>query len=62
MTALQRLRGEGLTILLVAQNAKLALEVNDRAYLMRAGEIVFSDSSSRLRANDEVVRAYLGMS
>jgi branched-chain amino acid transport system ATP-binding protein len=62
MTALQRLRGEGLTILLVEQNAKLALEVTDRAYLMRTGEIVFSDSSSRLRANDDVVRAYLGMS
>ena len=62
MTALQRLRGEGLTILLVEQNAKLALEMTERAYLMRTGEIVLSDSSSRLRANDDVVRAYLGMS
>ena len=62
MTALQRLRGEGLTILLVEQNAKLALEMTERAYLMRTGEIVLSDSSLRLRANDDVVRAYLGMS
>ena len=62
MGALERLRGEGLTILLVEQNAKLALEMTDRAYIMRTGEIVLSDSSARLRENDDVVRAYLGMS
>jgi branched-chain amino acid transport system ATP-binding protein len=62
MSALQQLRGEGLTILLVEQNAKLALEMTDRAYLMRTGEIVLSDASARLRENDDVVRAYLGMS
>jgi branched-chain amino acid transport system ATP-binding protein len=62
MTALQRLRGEGLTILLVEQNARLALEMTERAYIMRTGEIVLSDTSLRLRANDDVVHAYLGMS
>jgi branched-chain amino acid transport system ATP-binding protein len=62
MGALRRLREEGLTILLVEQNAKLALEMTDRAYLMRTGEIVLSEASAVLRENDEVVRAYLGMS
>ena len=62
MATLERLRGDGLTILLVEQNAKLALDMTNRAYLMRTGEIVLSDTSERLRANDDVVRAYLGMS
>ena len=61
MATLQRLRGEGLTILLVEQNAKLALEMTDRAYIMRTGEIVLTDTSARLREDDIVVRAYLGM-
>jgi branched-chain amino acid transport system ATP-binding protein len=62
MATLERLRGDGLTILLVEQNAKLALAMTNRAYLMRTGEIVLADTSERLRANDDVVRAYLGMS
>jgi len=45
----------------VEQNAKLALEMTDRAYIMRTGEIVLTDTSARLREDDIVVRAYLGM-
>lgn len=51
---------EGMTILLVEQNAKLALEVSQRGYVMESGEITLTDSSPRLQANPKVRAAYLG--
>lgn len=50
----------GVTILLIEQNAKLALSMSDRGYVMESGAITLSDSATALAANSEVRRAYLG--
>ena len=50
----------GVTILLVEQNAKLALEICNRGYVMESGEITLHDSAPALLANPQVRRAYLG--
>jgi branched-chain amino acid transport system ATP-binding protein len=54
-----RIAEDGVTILLVAQNADLALEVADRAYVMEAGRIVLQGTSAELRASDHLRQAYL---
>jgi branched-chain amino acid transport system ATP-binding protein len=51
---------EGVTLLLVEQNAKLALEICSRGYVMESGAIVLSDTSGALLVNPDVRRAYLG--
>jgi branched-chain amino acid transport system ATP-binding protein len=51
---------EGVTLLLVEQNAKLALEVCSRGYVMESGAIVLADTADNLLVNPEVRRAYLG--
>lgn len=51
---------ENLTIFLVEQNAKLALQVCERGYVIETGQIVLSGSSDELKNNKEVMRAYLG--
>jgi branched-chain amino acid transport system ATP-binding protein len=51
---------EGLAVLLVEQNANLALEIADRAYLLETGAIVASGSSETIRNDDSVRKAYLG--
>ena len=51
---------EGMTVLLVEQNAKLALEVSQRGYVMESGEITLTDESARLLADPKVRAAYLG--
>jgi branched-chain amino acid transport system ATP-binding protein len=51
---------EGVTLLLVEQNAKLALEICDRGYVMESGTIVLKDTADALLCNPEVRRAYLG--
>lgn len=53
-------REEGVTMLIVEQNANLALDIADRAYVLEAGRIVLSGSAAELRSNDAVRRAYLG--
>ena len=50
----------GLTILLVEQNANLALEVAHHGYVMETGRIILEDTAAALRENDEVKAAYLG--
>ena len=50
----------GTTILLVEQNANMALQVASRAYVMETGKIVLSGDSAKLLATDEVRQAYLG--
>ena len=54
-------RERGKTILLVEQNANLALSVADHGYVLEVGRIVMNDSCERLRANDDVREFYLGM-
>jgi branched-chain amino acid transport system ATP-binding protein len=55
-----RLRDEGLTILLIEQDAAAALKIADRGYVMERGRIVLEGSSQELFRNDEVRQAYLG--
>jgi len=55
-----RLKAEGVTLLLVEQNAHMALEVADRAYVLETGRVKLSGSAAELAANAEVERAYLG--
>jgi branched-chain amino acid transport system ATP-binding protein len=51
---------QGTTILLVEQNANFALEVSKRGYVLETGHVAITDSSSSLRSNPEVQKAYLG--
>ena len=55
-----RLRSEGITILLVEQNAFAALKVADRAYVLENGKVVLSDAASNLLHNAEIKKRYLG--
>ena len=54
------MHAEGITILLVEQNAKKALSVSDRAYVLETGNITMSGLAKDLAENDEVKKAYLG--
>jgi branched-chain amino acid transport system ATP-binding protein len=51
---------EGVTLLLVEQNAKLALELCSRGYVMESGTIVLADDARALLVNPQVRHAYLG--
>ncbi|HXG47984.1 MAG TPA: ABC transporter ATP-binding protein [Methylomirabilota bacterium] len=50
----------GITILLVEQNANLALDISDRAYVLETGRVTLEGASADLRENPEVRKAYLG--
>ena len=50
----------GITILLVEQNAKMALGVSNRGYVLETGRIVLSGESQALLRNEQVKKAYLG--
>jgi branched-chain amino acid transport system ATP-binding protein len=55
-----RINEQGMTILLVEQNANYALEAASRGYVLETGQVVLADSSQQLRNDPEVQRAYLG--
>ncbi len=57
---IRAIAADGVTILLVEQNAKLALEMCQRGYVMESGEITLHDNAQALLANPQVRRAYLG--
>lgn len=57
---IRRLHDEGTTVLLVEQNAQMALSVADRAYVLETGHIVMDGPASELAADDRVRKAYLG--
>ena len=57
---IQRIHREGVTILLVEQNALRALEIADRAYVVETGRILLSGTGAALRRNPDVQKAYLG--
>ena len=57
---IQQLHESGITILLVEQNAKMALAVSDRAYVLETGKISMSGKASELAEDDRVRKAYLG--
>ncbi|WP_322818233.1 ABC transporter ATP-binding protein [Tepidiforma sp.] len=57
---IQEIRREGATVLLVEQNALMALEIADRAYVIESGQITISGTGAELSRDDSVRRAYLG--
>ncbi|GAB4520781.1 MAG: ABC transporter ATP-binding protein [Anaerolineae bacterium] len=58
---IQRIQKEGMTILLVEQNAHIALQIADRGYVVQSGEIVLADTAKNLQRNQEVQKSYLGV-
>jgi branched-chain amino acid transport system ATP-binding protein len=54
------INSQGTTILLVEQNAQMALQVASRGYILQTGKIVLADTSAALAANEQVKKAYLG--
>ena len=57
---LRRIRDQGVTVLLVEQNAAKALQLADRGYVLETGRIVLGDSARVLLRDDRVRMAYLG--
>ena len=57
---IQEINRRGTTVLLVEQNAKMALSIAHRAYVLETGRVVLSGDAKELLNNDEVKRAYLG--
>jgi branched-chain amino acid transport system ATP-binding protein len=55
-----RIRGQGTTVLLVEQNAHMALSIGDRGYVLETGRLVAEGNPEALWNNDEVRAAYLG--
>jgi branched-chain amino acid transport system ATP-binding protein len=57
----RRIRAEGLTVLIVEQNVQQVLDVVDRAYLLEAGSMKLSGTSSDLKGHEVIRKAYLGL-
>lgn len=57
---IQQLHAQGTTILLVEQNARMALQVADRGYILQSGRIVMADDAKTLQNSEMVRKAYLG--
>ena len=57
---IKKLHAEGTTILLVEQNARIALQVASRGYVLQSGSVVLSDTAENLEQNEMVREAYLG--
>jgi branched-chain amino acid transport system ATP-binding protein len=58
---IKKLNDEGATILLVEQNALMALSIAHRGYVLQTGEIILSDTAENLRNNEMVQKSYLGV-
>lgn len=58
---IKQVNQEGVTVLLVEQNAHIALEIADRGYVLQSGGIVLSDDAKALQQNPEVQKTYLGV-
>lgn len=58
---IQRIRNEGVTVLLVEQNAEMALAISDDGYVLETGRVALAGSGQSLLANDEVRNVYLGV-
>lgn len=57
---IKKLNESGITIVLVEQNAKLALSIADRGYVLETGKIILSGTGEELLNNENVKKAYLG--
>ena len=58
---IQRIRSTGITVFLVEQNARVALKISDRAYVLETGNVVLSGAADELLRSEAVQKAYLGM-
>jgi branched-chain amino acid transport system ATP-binding protein len=58
---IKKLNDEGTTILLVEQNALMALSIANRGYVLQTGQIVLADDAKKLMKNEEVQKTYLGV-
>ena len=59
--AISKLKEQGLSILLVEQNANLALKLVDYVHVMSKGQVVYSSTPQELKANDKIKSSYLGI-
>jgi branched-chain amino acid transport system ATP-binding protein len=57
---IRQINKQGTTILLVEQNAQIALQISSRGYVLETGEIALADTSQNLLSNEQVRKAYLG--
>ena len=57
---IRQLHDQGITIVLIEQNAKMALKNSDRAYVIENGDITLSGPAAELAENEEIQKAYLG--
>ena len=57
---IKQLNDEGITVLVVEQNANKALKIADRGYVLETGNIIISDTAENMRKDDTVQKAYLG--
>ena len=57
---IQEIQKQGTTVLLIEQNAKMALSVADRGYVLETGKVVLSGTGQELLESEEVKKAYLG--
>jgi branched-chain amino acid transport system ATP-binding protein len=60
MKIIRKLNEQGTTILLVEQNAKVALKLADYGYVLETGQIVIEGDGATLRQDESIVKAYLG--
>ena len=58
--SIKKLNDDGITVLVVEQNANKALKIADRGYVLETGNIVISDTAENMRSNNTVQKAYLG--
>ena len=61
LEAIASLKADGVTILLIEQNANAALEISDRGYVLESGRIVLEGSGKQLLSDPKVRAAYLGL-
>ena len=57
---IEKVKADGTTVLLVEQNAKKALSISDRGYVLETGNIVLEGKASELLDNEQIKKAYLG--
>jgi branched-chain amino acid transport system ATP-binding protein len=57
---IQEIQKQGTTVLLIEQNAKMALSIADRGYVLETGKVVLSGTGQELLESEEVKKAYLG--
>jgi len=57
---IQEIQKTGTTVLLIEQNAKMALSISNRAYVLETGSVVLSGTGQELLESDEIQKAYLG--